>query len=260
MIASKKNSPTLEFDVVRENRRISISFQVERMVNVAYAGRNQKAVQAHIDELEKEGVAPPASVPAIFPIPSRVLTRDPRIEVVESKTSGEAEFVLLLQDDQIYVGVGSDHTDRRLEASSILNSKLVCPNVVSRELWDYQDIKSHWDEIILQSWTKPSANLEEVTYQKASLSALLPVSEMLRFVKAKFSDQHLNGLVIFSGTVPILPEHVIYGTCFRCELIDPRLARSLECKYEIEKLDYLENEFCAPKSAANPCSSEYAVG
>jgi hypothetical protein len=52
-------------------------------------------------------------------------------------------------------------------------------------------------------------------------------------------DGDCEGLVIFSGTVPVLTHEMIYGTTFRCELIDPVLNRQLSCEYAIDRLNYL---------------------
>lgn len=209
------------------------------MVNAGFVGRDQQAVRAHIEELAREGIAPPPSVPVLFPVLSRNLTTDGQIEVVESQTSGEIEFVLLLQGDRMYVGVGSDHTDRRLEAASMLNSKQVCPNVVSREVWDFTEIKNHWDDLLLQSWAKSSPNAGPVLYQQAPLANILSATDILALVKSKMTDGQCEGLVIFSGTIPVLPREMICGNYFRGELSDPLLQRKLTCEYEIVRLNYL---------------------
>ncbi|NIQ18355.1 MAG: DUF2848 domain-containing protein, partial [Candidatus Aenigmarchaeota archaeon] len=79
--------------------------------------------KAHIEELRREGIPPPPSVPMLFPVLSHNITTAGQIQVVGSRTSGEAEFVLLLDGENIFVGVGSDHTDRDLERHSIMKSK-----------------------------------------------------------------------------------------------------------------------------------------
>ena len=210
------------------------------MVNAGYVGRDQAAVKAHIEELAREGIAPPPSVPVLFPVLSNNLTTGSRIEVVDDHTSGEIEFVLLLKGGQMWVGVGSDHTDRSLEAKSMLNSKQVCPNVMSREIWDYDEIVDHWDELVLQSWTRTSHNSNPILYQKGPLAKILSARELVNLVKSRMPDDDCEGLVIFSGTIPILTKEMIYGSTFRCELLDPVLNRQLSCEYAIEKLNYLQ--------------------
>jgi hypothetical protein len=208
-------------------------------VNLGYVGRDLASVRAHIKELEREGIPAPPSVPIFFPILGDNVTTRNHIEVVSEKTSGEAEFVLLLAKDATYVGVGSDHTDRVLESKDMLNSKQICPNVLSKEVWDYQDVQGHWDNILIRSWVKPAQDEDEVLYQEASLATILAPPEIISLVKSKIPNGEYKGLVIFSGTVPVLAGKTIYGSHFRAALIDPLLQRSLACAYQIVKLDYL---------------------
>jgi hypothetical protein len=209
------------------------------MVNAGFVGRDQKAVKAHIEELAREGIAPPPTVPMLFPVLRQSLTLENKIEVVERQTSGEVEFVLLLQGGRMYVGIGSDHTDRKLEAASMLNSKQVCPNVMSREVWDFEDVKDHWDELVMESRVRPSPGAESVLYQQGPLGKILSATDLLALVKSRMPDGQCEGLMIFSGTLPVLTKEMIWATQFRCELGDPRLQRQLTCEYEIVRLDYL---------------------
>jgi hypothetical protein len=231
--------PSLDLLLVRKLTTAPVRFEVCRMINAGYVGRDQKAVKAHIEELAREGIAPPPSVPVLFPVLSNNLTTASRIEVVEDRTSGEVEFILLLQAGRMWVGVGSDHTDRHLEANSMLNSKQVCPNVMSKQVWDYDEIRDHWDEIVLQSWTRTSTDSDPILYQKAPLAKILSATDLLTLVKSRMTKGDCEGLVIFSGTIPILTREMICGSFFRCELIDPVLNRQLACEYSIDRLNYL---------------------
>jgi len=88
-----------------------------------------------------------SSTPTLYPVSRRSLTQASLIEVLGEETSGEAEFVLLMENEkQIYVGVGSDHTDRKLEMFDIAWSKNICPNVISTELWSFENVLPHWDK------------------------------------------------------------------------------------------------------------------
>src|SRR5207244_4494611 len=66
-------------------------FQVRRVVNAGYVGRNRQAVEAHIEELRREGIPPPASVPALYPLSADNVTTAEEIEVLGHDTSGEVE-------------------------------------------------------------------------------------------------------------------------------------------------------------------------
>jgi len=229
----------LELSLTTDSGQIPLKFAVNRMVNLGYAGRDLASVRAHIKELEREGIPAPPSVPMFFPVLKENITTGNHIEVVSEKTSGEAEFVLLLTENGTYVGVGSDHTDRALESKNMLNSKQICPNVLSKEVWDYQDVKGHWDSILIRSWVRPAPDEDEILYQEALLAAILSPPDIIGLVKSKILDGEHNNLVIFSGTVPVLGGQTICGSHFHSALIDPLLKRSLTCTYEIVKLGYL---------------------
>ncbi|MBW1945602.1 MAG: DUF2848 family protein [Deltaproteobacteria bacterium] len=170
---------TLELHLQKKNKSAPVQFRVKKMINAGYVGRDTSAVKAHIDELQREGVSPPPSVPMIFPVLSQNITTSDRIEVLGNKTSGEAEYVLLLEGDRLYVGVGSDHTDRDLETYSIVHSKQVCHNVMSANVWDYSDIQDYWDELVIQSWVKTGVFEEEILYQKASLGTIISAEDLI---------------------------------------------------------------------------------
>jgi len=234
---------TLDLEVMGEGQSLPMKFQVRRMVNAGYVGRNLDAVKAHIEELQRDGIPPPSSVPMILPVLSDNITVENCIEVVGSETSGEVEVVLLLDGKDIFVGVGSDHTDRDIERQSLVKSKQISPNILSRKVWNYKEVESRWDELLLQSWVKRDHGDEEILYQKAFLGSILSAAELLALVESKMSDwsSGRNGLVIFSGTVPTLTKDIIYGSYFRGELIDSRLNRKLTCEYDIQTLDYLKD-------------------
>ena len=231
---------TLDLEVVSGNRSETIQFKVERMINAGYVGRDRQAVVDHIEELRKEGVPPPPSVPMIFPVLCHNITTADKIEVVGRKTSGEVEFALLLNSGGIFVAVGSDHTDRDIERHSIIKSKQVCPNVISKQVWNYDDVKSGWDDLILQSKVTKADGDEAILYQKALLESIISATELMELVKSKIIDGIVDGLVIFSGTLPVLTDKIIYGSHFRSELIDRRIDRVLACEYQINILDYLK--------------------
>jgi hypothetical protein len=207
------------------------------MINAGYVGRNQEDVRKHVEELKREGIPAPDSTPTVYPVMTSMITTADSIEVVGDKTSGEGEFVLFMDGQDIYVGVGSDHTDRELETVSILKSKQLCFNVVSRKVWPFQEIGDHWDELGLKSWVKQAG--EKVLYQETLLSAILTPADLIDFVKSKVKDGNLDSTIIFSGTVALLTPEINYGDYFEVALDDPLMNRSLSCSYSVEQLTYL---------------------
>jgi len=223
---------TLEIDDSQGIR--PLRFDASAMVNLGYVGRNEAAVRHHIEELAKEGVAPPASIPMRIPMPLSTLSQDAEIDVAGEKTSGEVEVVFLLGKGKVYVGIGSDHTDREIERQNMALSKQVCPNVVGPRVWDFETVAPHWDELLLQSWVRDASG--ETLYQRATLAAMLPAEKLLACARTTFKNASAEGLVIYSGTIGLLKSQFIYAPGFRCELSDPKSGRSLSCEYSVRTL------------------------
>jgi len=45
----------LHLNVISEGHLIPWQFEIKRMINAGYVGRNREAVEAHIEELRREG-------------------------------------------------------------------------------------------------------------------------------------------------------------------------------------------------------------
>ncbi|MBP8256799.1 MAG: DUF2848 family protein [Opitutaceae bacterium] len=232
----------IALDVVRPTGTTPLEFEPRRMINAGYVGRDQAAVRHHIEELQREGVAPPSSVPTLYPVPISGLTTASRIEVVEGQTSGEIEFVLLVQSNRLLVGIGSDHTDRSLEKLDVLKSKQACPNVMGNAVWDYEDIRGHWDLLQLQSSVRSSTADNWTPYQIATVASILAPEQILDLVRKRLPDQNIDRTIIFSGTIPLLDGKMSYASQFQCALIDPVLQRSLHCSYDVVDLNDLLTE------------------
>lgn len=209
---------------------------VNRLVNCGYTGRNETAVQSHIEELEAEGIPAPDRFPTVYAKPSHLLTTDGGIEVAGARTSGEAEFAIIDAGDETLVAAGSDHTDRELERESVPLSKLVCPNVLGAEAWRLDDVIDHWDALELRSWTERDG--ERIRYQDASVDQIKPPAELLELVDERTIGGRL-GTVAFSGSVPTRTDELVCGDRFEVELYDPELDRRLTCEYDVAVIDWL---------------------
>ena len=126
---------------------------VGRMYNLGSATRETATARPHQEEVDNEGIFISFDIPAprIYPISSHALTTDDEICVQGAESSGEVEIVLHV-GERVSVGVGSDHTDRGLERTSIPWSKQVCPNVLAPTMWPLDEIRENWDDIKLKSW------------------------------------------------------------------------------------------------------------
>lgn len=209
-----------------------IDFVPRHMINAGYTGRDQTAVQAHINELKAEGIPAPDKTPVYYTKFIDRITQSGMLEVLdESDHSGEAEFVLLFDKDEIYVGVGSDHTDRKLESVDIPKAKQIYPNTISKELWLLKDVSDHWDEIIIRSWVK--VNDEKKLLQEAPLTAMLGATDLIERTKRLLVNlDDTEGLIVYSGTVAALFK-ADYSPYFEAELDDQVLKRKLSNSYEL---------------------------
>jgi len=207
------------------------------MLNAGYVGRDQKVVRKYIAELEAKGIPGPKSTPALFPVNPRALVINEDIEVYGNQTAGEVEYVLLIQDDHtIYVGMGSDHTDRLLEETDIPRSKQICPNVMCPAVWPLAEVESHWDELTFDSQVVKDG--QTIANQNGRLATILNPAALMAFTRSKI-DRDLDGTLIFSGTVGTISGQYIYGERFIAGLHDPVLKRSLSVDYGVRPLDYL---------------------
>ena len=229
----------MKLELVLENKqgRRELAISCSRMVNAGYVGKNQEEVRRHIEELAAKGIPGPKSVPVLYPVVPNVLSLDQKIEVYGNETSGEVEYVLfVVTEEEIYVGLGSDHTDRHLEETDIPRAKQICPNVIGRTVWPLAEVESHWDDLLITATVVKDG--EDSLYQEGRLGLLLNPAELMSFVKSKIPGT-LEDLVIFSGTMGTLTGEFVFGQKFSAALVDEKLNRRLEISYDVKPLDYL---------------------
>jgi Protein of unknown function (DUF2848) len=219
----------MDFLVNEARRRIEIT----RLVVAGWTGRDKTAVEKHIAELAAIGVRRPQNVPAFYRLGAALLTTASEIEVVGEDSSGEAEFVLLSAPDALYVGVGSDHTDRKVEAYAVTVSKQMCPKPLGAELWPFAEVEAHWDRLVLRSHvTRGGARR---LYQEGEVSQILAPRDLLaRFAAA--SGALAPGTAMFCGTLAVRGE-IGGGERFEVELLDTARKRSLRHEYAIRALE-----------------------
>ena len=219
-----------------------LAFEIKRMVNAGLSGRNQEAAQKHLDEILKEGInLKVEKTPIFFPKLSDRITTGNTVEVLAgSKSCGEAEPVLLIdKNSKMYVGIGSDHSDRELEKHDLVISKQMCPNVMSNKVWSYDDIKDHWDDIMMRAWVI-EANGKRELYQEGKLGSFMTVDSFLATTKEHIADGNLSGAVLFMGTVATLGGKLVYTPGFEAELDDPKTGKKLSCSYTLKPITWFK--------------------
>lgn len=195
-----------------------------RLVIAGWTGRDPAAVQAHIDELAALGVRPPATVPVFYRAAAARLTTADRIECTGGRSSGEAEFVILRTGDRLWVGAGSDHTDREVEAYGVTVSKQMCDKPVAPEFWPMAEVAAHWDRLLLRSWA------DDEPYQDGSVAAMRDPRDLVALCGTLG-----EGDVLFGGTLPV-HGGIRPARQFRFSLHDPVLNRSIEHAYQVDTL------------------------
>jgi hypothetical protein len=204
---------------------------IRNLVVAGWTGRNTAALEAHIKELEAVGVKRPKSVPIFYRNAVSLLTTADSIQAVGDKSSGEVEFVLYALDDGMWVGVGSDHTDRAAETINVTLSKQMCAKPVGATLWRYDEIKPHWDRLTLRSFV-PDGGKRRL-YQEGPVTNMRSPEELIRLYTG--GDKLAPGTAMFCGTFAVHGGISSSGT-FDMELEDPVLGRTLKHSYGIVSL------------------------
>jgi len=204
---------------------------IENLVIAGWTGRNVEALEAHIRELEAIGVKRPKSVPIFYRVAAQLLTAAGSIQVMADKSSGEVEFVLYALDDGLWLGVGSDHTDRKAETIGVTLSKQMCAKPVGPTLWRYDEVKPHWDRLMLRSFVSDGGTRR--LYQEGPVTNMRSPEELIRLYTG--GDRLAPGTAMFCGTFAAHGE-LSYSGSFEMELEDPVLGRKLSHGYRIVQL------------------------
>lgn len=202
------------------------------VIMAGWTGRSAASVHCHIDELAKAGVSAPSQVPVFYRVSASLVTTADHIEVVGPDTSGEIEVVLLELGGRRYVGVGSDHTDNRMEAHSVALAKQLCPKVMAQELWRFDDVADHWDRLELRAFVTEDG--ERKLYQQARLSEFRRPEDMMKVFKERTSLTPSEWLMFCGacsavGGIRPTPE-------LELELYDPARSRTIRHVYRVDVL------------------------
>jgi hypothetical protein len=160
------------------------------------------------------------------------VTTSSRVEVRGERTTGEAEFVLLKEEGRLWVGLGSDHTDRNIEVQDAALAKQACEKPVCAEFWSFDEIEDHWDALRLRSFVRDSEGARTI-YQEGSVAAMLHPRELLARWDALGAPG--EGALLFCGTLPTIGA-IRPAALFEFELEDPVLGRRLSHQYEVLSL------------------------
>ncbi len=218
---------TFRFTGARETHEKSVG--IDRLVIAGWTGRDKQAVEKHIAELEAIGIARPKKIPCFYRVSVGQLTTAGAIQVLGTASSGEVEFFLLALEDGLWVGVGSDHTDRKVEAYDIAVSKQMCAKPIGSELWRYEDVADHWDELILRSRLGDGEDRQD--YQEGTLANMLPPHALIQMYSPETKVLE-PGTLMYCGTLAV-KGGVRPAEAFEAELFDPVRGRRITCNYRV---------------------------
>ncbi|MGJ5206514.1 DUF2848 domain-containing protein [Bradyrhizobium sp. HKCCYLR20261] len=222
---------TIDFLVRADGTAARQPVTLNRLVIAGWTGRDPVARDKHIAELEELGISRPASTPIYYEVAASRLTTADLIEVSGGESSGEVEFVLMKSGGRLLVGVGSDHTDRKVETYNITVSKQMCDKPVAPELWLVDDVLGHWDRLMLRAYA--TINGERVLYQEGALSGMLAPSDL---IARRYGEAGLpEGTAMFGGTFAA-KGGIRPADRFEFELADPVLNRVVRHGYTVAQL------------------------
>ncbi len=221
----------LRFERIAAAGTDQVAVEVSTLVIAGWAGRDEAAVRHHIEELAAIGVPPPSSVPVYYRAAAANLTQAPVLEVLGPDSSGEIEPVLLSLADGLWLGLGSDHTDRKAEAAGIALSKQLCGKPVAATLWRFEEVEAHWDALEMRA----TATIDGVAvlYQQGTLAALRHPRDLL--ARRPGGPALPPASLMFCGTLGAIGG-IRPAARFAMDLHDPVLGRTISHAYDIHVL------------------------
>ena len=225
---------TLNLTLQSDNSATSRNVPIDDLVVAGWTGRDPAAVEKHIRELERLGVKRPATTPIFYRVSAARLTTDGEIEVVGERSGGEVEFVLLQHDGRLWVGAGSDHTDREVETYGVTVSKQMCDKPVAPVFWAYDEVAPHWDRLMLRAHVVEGG--ARVLYQEGTVAAMMDPKSLL--ARHAPDGRLADNTLMFCGTLAARGGVRPTGH-FGFELEDPVTQRKIAHAYAVRCLPVL---------------------
>ena len=208
------------------------SVDVTALLNAGYAGRNQAEVASHIAELAALGVPAPTTTPALYPISPYLAQQTDRVYVQHGQTSGEAEWALIITDNDVLITAACDHTDRDLEVHSVAWSKNAAPDVLGTKAWRLSDIADRLDDIALEAWVGHGDTLELI--QQGTLGDPLAPKYWLDVLTERGDAR--PGTVLISGTISMLHGVNQFADTWKVAMTDPATQDVIGVEYQTVRM------------------------
>jgi hypothetical protein len=231
-VAAGGDALMLDFHRHWGERQDQVAVAINDLVIAGWTGSDAAAIQHHIDELAALGVPRPSTAPLFYRVAATNLTQTDRLQVLGPDSSGEAEPVIVAMSDGLWLGVGSDHTDRKAESISVALSKQLCGKVIGRNLWRLDDVAARWNDLILRAYATIGG--QRVLYQEGSLAAIRTPDDLLRRYLGG-EGPLIPGTAMFCGTLAA-KGGVRPADDFEMIIEDPVRGRTLGHRYRIEPM------------------------
>jgi hypothetical protein len=206
-----------------------VRVEPQTLIVAGWTGRDEAALNHHIEELAAIGVPRPSSVPVFYRNAVSNVVQIDRLEVLGPDTSGEVEPVIVGLSDGLWIGLGSDHTDRKAETMGIALSKQLCGKVMGAELWRFDEISAHWDRIMIRSYATIGG--ERVIYQEGPLALMRDPVDLM----SRYGRPFVANTIVMCGTIGA-KGGIRPASRFEMELEDPVLKRRIAHGYDVVDL------------------------
>ena len=215
------------------------------MRGAGLCGRDRAAALSEQERRRQAGEPWSSSDQFSYRISRYLATTADWIEVQGPLTGGEAEAVAIFTGEQILIGLGSDQCDRELDPLFLEKPKQLCPHPLGPEVWRYDDVRDHWDDLQIES--EVNVNGHTLSLQRFSLAELVTLEMLLAGDALRVRP---DGTIFFCGTGGAVPEAQSeiarlglppetisgVGQVFRMRLRDPVLDREIRHAYRVEVL------------------------
>jgi len=208
-----------------------VSMTPDTLIVAGWTGRDEAALNHHIEELAAIGVPAPTTVPLFYRNAVNNVMQTGRLEVLGPDTSGEVEPIIVALADGLWVTVGSDHTDRKAETMGIALSKQLCGKVLGSTLWRFDEIAAHWDTIMIRSHVTIGG--QRVLYQEGPLAAIRRPEDLIR--RYAGDKGFVPDTIMMCGTLGA-KGGIRPASRFEMELDDPVLKRRMTHAYDVVDL------------------------
>ena len=99
--------------------------------------------------------------------------------------------MLLQHAGRLWVGAGSDHTDREVEKYGVTVSKQMCEKPVAPLFWAYDAVAAHWDRLELRAHVTEGGR--RTLYQEGAVTAMLDPRALIARLAASLRSPARGG-------------------------------------------------------------------